>query len=90
MASVLRALALILILHLRCRRLVPDAPLARFRHQEQAEHECDRDDRIDQRVAKAVRCGAENGPARDFSIRALPLTGRDYVTAVCRFLTALA
>ena len=41
------------------RRLVPDAPLTRFRHQEQAEHESDRrnGNRVDQRVTEATRRG---------------------------------
>ena len=40
-----------------CHWLFPDAALARFRHEEQAEHEADRRDRdrVDQRVSKAAR-----------------------------------
>jgi len=41
------------------RRFFPDAPLTRFRHQEQAEHETDRRhcDRVDQRIGEAARRG---------------------------------
>src|SRR6516165_7706785 len=53
---------------LRCRRLIPDAALARFRHQEQAEDESDggNGDRIDQRVAKTASGGeSRRGDERD-------------------------
>jgi hypothetical protein len=44
---------------LRRRRFVPDASLARLRHQEQAEHERDRGhgDRVDKRVGEAAGGG---------------------------------